>query len=141
MVVSGGDDEVSGGDDEVSGGDDEVSGGDDEGTPLKALAGKYSSTADESYALCLDPTNNFAEISCADNKAKVFPQTEVDVEAERRMPRETRVRHTRELSRTNPRTLVPPLSSFFMLLAITRVLTRRQDRATGLLSPILAGTA
>jgi len=52
---------------------------DDEGNPLKALAGKYSSTAHASYALCLDPTNNFAEISCADNKAKVFPQTEVDV--------------------------------------------------------------
>ena len=52
---------------------------DDEGTPLKALAGKYSSTAHASYALCLDPTNNFAEISCADNKAKVFPETEVDV--------------------------------------------------------------
>jgi hypothetical protein len=56
-----------------------VAAGDDEGNPLEALAGKYSSTAHASYALCLDPTNNFAEISCADNKAKVFPETEVDV--------------------------------------------------------------
>jgi hypothetical protein len=56
-----------------------VTGDDDEGIPLRALAGKYSSTAHGSYALCLDPTNQFAEISCSDKKAVVFPQTEVDV--------------------------------------------------------------
>jgi hypothetical protein len=53
--------------------------GDDEGVPLKALAGKYSDTAHGYFALCLDPKNNFAEISCADAKAVVFPQTVVDV--------------------------------------------------------------
>jgi hypothetical protein len=57
----------------------EVAGGDDEGIPLKALAGKYSSTAHGSYALCLDPTNNFAEVNCSSTKAVDFPQTEVDI--------------------------------------------------------------
>ena len=53
--------------------------GDDEGVPLKALAGKYSDTAQGTFALCVDPTNNFAQISCADKKAKAFPLTTVQV--------------------------------------------------------------
>jgi len=53
----------------------EVAAGDDEGIPLKALAGKHSDTLHGSFALCLDPNNNFAEISCASTKAQVFPQT------------------------------------------------------------------
>jgi hypothetical protein len=57
----------------------EVAGDDDEGIPLKSLAGNYSSTAQGTFALCLDPTNNFAEVSCASTKAVVFPQTGVDV--------------------------------------------------------------
>jgi hypothetical protein len=57
----------------------EVAGDDSEGIPLAALAGKYSSTAHGSYALCLDPNNNFASISCTDKKAVAFPKTEVDV--------------------------------------------------------------
>jgi hypothetical protein len=57
----------------------EVAGDDDGGIPLRALAGKYSSTAHGSYALCLDPKNNFAEVNCSSTKAVVFPQTEVDV--------------------------------------------------------------
>jgi hypothetical protein len=57
----------------------EVPASDDEGIPLKALAGKYADTLHGSFALCLDPTNNFAEISCADKKAVVFPQTTIDV--------------------------------------------------------------
>lgn len=57
----------------------EVAGDDDEGIPLRALAGRYSSTAHGSYALCLDPKNNFAEVNCSSTKAVVFPQTEVDV--------------------------------------------------------------
>jgi hypothetical protein len=57
----------------------EVAAGDNEGIPLKALAGNYSSTAHGSYALCLDPTNNFAEVNCSSTKAVDFPQTEVDV--------------------------------------------------------------
>jgi hypothetical protein len=47
----------------------EVAAGDDQGIPLKALAGKYSDTDHGNFALCLDPKNNFAEISCADTKA------------------------------------------------------------------------
>jgi hypothetical protein len=43
----------------------EVAGDDDGGIPLRALAGKYSSTAHGSYALCLDPKNNFAEVNCS----------------------------------------------------------------------------
>jgi hypothetical protein len=57
----------------------QVAAGDDEGIPLKALAGKGADTLHGSFALCLDPKNNFAEISCADTKAVVFPQTTVQV--------------------------------------------------------------
>jgi hypothetical protein len=57
----------------------EVAAGDDEGIPLKALAGKYVDTLHGSFALCLDPKNNFAEVSCASVKAVVFPQTTIDV--------------------------------------------------------------
>ena len=45
------------------------------GIPLKALAGKNADILHGSFALCLDPTNNFAEISCTSSKAVVFPQT------------------------------------------------------------------
>jgi hypothetical protein len=57
----------------------EVAAGDDEGIPLRALAGKYADTLHGSFALCLDPKNNFAEVSCASVKAIVFPQTTIDV--------------------------------------------------------------
>ena len=57
----------------------EVAGDDDEGISLKSLAGKYADTLHGSFALCLDPKNNFAEISCTDTKAVVFPQTTIDV--------------------------------------------------------------
>ena len=57
----------------------EVAAGDDEVIPLKALAGEYADTLHGSFALCLDPKNNFAEVSCASTKAVVFPQTVVDI--------------------------------------------------------------
>jgi len=57
----------------------EVAAGDDDGIPLKVLAGKYADTLHGSFALCLDPKNNFAEVSCASVKAVVFPQTTIDV--------------------------------------------------------------
>jgi hypothetical protein len=57
----------------------EVAADDDNGIPLKALAGKYADTVHGSFALCLDPTNSFAEISCTSSKAVVFPQTTEDV--------------------------------------------------------------
>jgi hypothetical protein len=56
-----------------------TAGDDDEGIPLRELAGKYSDTLHGNFALCLDPTNNFAEISCANTKAVIFPQGTVDV--------------------------------------------------------------
>jgi hypothetical protein len=62
---------------EVAAGD--VAASDDGVIPLKSLAGKYSDTAHGFLALCLDPTNSFAEISCTSSKAVVFPQTVVDV--------------------------------------------------------------
>src|ERR1700751_1419018 len=52
---------------------------DDDGIPQKALAGNFATVTHGSFALCLDPTNNFAEINCSDTKAKVFPQTDVEV--------------------------------------------------------------
>jgi hypothetical protein len=52
---------------------------DHKGTSLKDLAGNFADTTQGSFALCLDPTNNFAEISCGDTKAKVFPQTDLEV--------------------------------------------------------------
>jgi hypothetical protein len=57
----------------------EVAADGDNGIPPKALAGKYADTLHGSFALCLDPTNSFAEISCASSKAVVFPQTTVQV--------------------------------------------------------------
>jgi hypothetical protein len=62
---------------EVVAGD--VAASDDGVIPLKSLAGKYSDTAHGDFALCLDPKNNFAEVSCASTKAVVFPQTVVDI--------------------------------------------------------------
>jgi hypothetical protein len=38
-----------------------AAGDDDEGISLKSTAGKFSDTAQGSFALCLDPTNNFAQ--------------------------------------------------------------------------------
>jgi len=52
---------------------------DDEGIPQKVLAGNFATVTHGSFALCLDPKNNFAEISCSDAKAQVFPQTDVEV--------------------------------------------------------------
>jgi hypothetical protein len=57
----------------------EVAAGDDEVIPLKSLAGRYSDAAHGDFALCLDPKNNFTEVSCASTKAVVFPQTVVDI--------------------------------------------------------------
>jgi hypothetical protein len=45
----------------------------DKGIPLTALAGNFATVSHGSFALCLDPTNNFTEVSCSDSKAKVFP--------------------------------------------------------------------
>jgi hypothetical protein len=56
-----------------------VAAGDDEGRSHQGFAGKFSDTAQGTFALCLDPTNNFAQISCADTKAKAFPLTTVQV--------------------------------------------------------------
>jgi hypothetical protein len=50
----------------------EVAADGDNGIPLKALAGKYADTLHGSFALCLDPTNSFAEISCASSKRWFF---------------------------------------------------------------------
>jgi hypothetical protein len=60
---------------EVAGGEHEA----DKGIPLKALPGSFATLTHGSFALCLDPRNNFAEINCSDSKAKVFPQTDVEV--------------------------------------------------------------
>ena len=53
----------------------EVAADGDNGIPLKALAGKGADILHGSFALCLDPKNNFAEVSCATTNAQVFPQT------------------------------------------------------------------
>jgi hypothetical protein len=55
---------------EVAAGEHEA----DKGIPLKALAGNFATVTHGSFALCLDPKNNFAEINCSDSKAQVFPQ-------------------------------------------------------------------
>jgi hypothetical protein len=60
---------------EVAAGEHEA----DKGIPLEALAGNFATVTHGSFALCLDPTNNFAEISCGDSKAKVFPETDAEV--------------------------------------------------------------
>jgi hypothetical protein len=115
--------------------------GDDEGVPLKALAGKYSDTAQGSFALCLDPKNNFALISCADAKAKVFPLTTVQVGNETDDTKGTSCETYTETDSDLPPDLSPPLSPYFKLLAQLRVMTPRRDRVTAPLSATVAGSA
>jgi hypothetical protein len=102
----------------------EVAAVDDEGIPLKALAGKYSDTLHGSFALCLDPTNNFAEISCANTKAVVFPQTTIDVGNETDDKKGNSCETYTETDTDLPRTLVRLLSPYFIVLAESRVMTR-----------------
>src|SRR5689334_8291293 len=49
------------------------------GIPQSALAGNFATVTHGTFALCLDPTSNFAEISCTHPKAQVFPQTDFEI--------------------------------------------------------------
>jgi hypothetical protein len=91
----------------------EVAAGDDEGVPLKALAGRYGDTLHGSFALCLDPNNNFAEISCADPKAVVFPQTTVQVGNEKLDAKGNSCETCTETDSDLPVDLSPPLVGVF----------------------------
>jgi hypothetical protein len=104
-----------------------AAGDDDEGIPLRALAGKYADTAHGSFALCLDPTNNFAEVSCASTKAVVFPQTTVDVGNETDDTKGNSCETYTETDTDLPPDLSPPFVAVFHDVAkITSY-----DRATG----------
>lgn len=93
----------------------EVAADDDSGLSLKALAGNYSDTAQGSFALCLDPKNNFAEISCTNAKAVVFPTTVVDVGNETDDKKGNSCETYTETDSDLPRTLVPLSSPYFIL--------------------------
>jgi hypothetical protein len=101
--------------------------GDDEGVPLKALAGKYSDTAQGSFALCLDPKNNFALISCADAKAKVFPLTTVQVGNETDDTQGTSCETYTETDSDLPPDLSPPFVAVFQTVGTVK----SYDPATG----------
>src|SRR5690348_4259690 len=68
---------------------------DNNGIPQSALAGNFATVMHGTFGLCLDPTSNFAEISCTHPKAEVFPQTDVEIGHSTSIQRETGVTRRR----------------------------------------------
>ena len=119
----------------------EVAADGDNGIPLKALAGKYADTLHGSFALCLDPTNNFAEISCASSKAVVFPQTTEHVGNETDDKKGNSCETYTETDTDLPPDLSPPFVAVLYGVPKSRVMIQRRDRVTPLLPATLAGSA
>jgi hypothetical protein len=98
-----------------SGSQGEVAADGDNGIPLKALAGNGADTLHGSYALCLDPTSNFAEISCASTKAQVFPQTTEQVGNDTTDKKGNRCETYTETDTDLPPDLSPPMVAVLFL--------------------------
>jgi hypothetical protein len=109
----------------------EVAADDDSGLSLKALAGNYSDTAQGSFALCLDPTNNFAEISCTNAKAVVFPTTVVDVGNETDDKKGNSCETYTETDSDLPPDLSPPFVAVFHTVAKTVSYDRATESGDG----------
>jgi hypothetical protein len=105
----------------------EVAADGDNGIPPKALAGKYADTLHGSFALCLDPTNSFAEISCTSSKAVVFPQTTIQVGNETGDKKGNACETYTETDTDLPPDLSPPFVA--VLYTVTKVTS--YDPATG----------